>query len=119
MAFEVGKRVIAESESTDRRPRSGVVEEVLRGDPLASLSDPLGRRSREQLHASDRRPSSWARSQAAQASGTTPALTDLRVTIDAPARQSRGRNLPAMVVRTSHPAGRAASKLGPRSERPS
>ena len=33
MVFEVGKRVIAESESTDRRPRSGVIEEVLRGDP--------------------------------------------------------------------------------------
>ena len=33
MAFEVGKRVVAESESVDRRPRSGVVEEVLRGDP--------------------------------------------------------------------------------------
>src|SRR5271165_6072864 len=33
MAFEVGKRVVAESESTDRPPRSGVVEEVLRGDP--------------------------------------------------------------------------------------
>ena len=30
MAFEVGKRVVAESESTGRRPRSGVVEEVLR-----------------------------------------------------------------------------------------
>jgi uncharacterized protein DUF1918 len=33
MAFEVGKHVVAESESTDRRPRSGVIEEVLRGDP--------------------------------------------------------------------------------------
>ncbi|MEO8968915.1 MAG: DUF1918 domain-containing protein [Solirubrobacteraceae bacterium] len=33
MAFEVGKRVVAESESTDRRPRPGVVKEVLRGDP--------------------------------------------------------------------------------------
>ncbi len=33
MAFEVGERVLAESESTDRRPRPGVVEEVLRGDP--------------------------------------------------------------------------------------
>jgi hypothetical protein len=33
MAFEVGQRVVAESESTDRRPRSGVVEEVVRGDP--------------------------------------------------------------------------------------
>jgi len=33
MAFKVGKRVVAESESTGRRPRSGVVEEVVRGDP--------------------------------------------------------------------------------------
>lgn len=33
MAFEVGKRVAAESESTNRQPRSGVVEEVVRGDP--------------------------------------------------------------------------------------
>jgi hypothetical protein len=33
MAFQVGKHVVAESESTDRRARSGVVEEVLRGDP--------------------------------------------------------------------------------------
>jgi hypothetical protein len=33
VAFKVGKRVVAESESTSRRPRSGVVEEVLRGDP--------------------------------------------------------------------------------------
>jgi hypothetical protein len=33
MAFEVGKRVVAESESTDRQPRRGVVEEVVRGDP--------------------------------------------------------------------------------------
>jgi hypothetical protein len=33
MAFDVGKRVIAESESPSRRPRCGVVEEVSRGDP--------------------------------------------------------------------------------------
>jgi hypothetical protein len=33
MAFTVGRRVVAESESTNRRPRAGVVEEVLRGDP--------------------------------------------------------------------------------------
>ena len=33
MAFKVRKRVVAESESIDRRPRSGVIEEVLRGDP--------------------------------------------------------------------------------------
>jgi hypothetical protein len=32
MAFAVGKRVVAESESIARRPRSGVVEEVLGGD---------------------------------------------------------------------------------------
>jgi len=33
MAFEVGERVVAESESTDRRPRPGVIEEVLHGEP--------------------------------------------------------------------------------------
>jgi Domain of unknown function (DUF1918) len=33
MAFQVGKRVVAQSESTNRGPRSGVVEEVLKGDP--------------------------------------------------------------------------------------
>jgi Domain of unknown function (DUF1918) len=33
MVFEVGKRVVTESESTDRRPRPGVMQEVLRGDP--------------------------------------------------------------------------------------
>jgi hypothetical protein len=33
MAFQVGKHVVAESESTARRPRPGIVEEVLRGDP--------------------------------------------------------------------------------------
>jgi hypothetical protein len=33
MAFEAVERVVAESESTDRRARPGVVEEVLRGDP--------------------------------------------------------------------------------------
>lgn len=32
MAFAVGERVVAESESTARRPRSGVVEQVLKGD---------------------------------------------------------------------------------------
>ena len=33
MAFQVGDRVVAESESTDRPPRAGTVLEVLRGDP--------------------------------------------------------------------------------------
>jgi hypothetical protein len=33
MTFEVGDRVVAESESTERRARSGTVREVLRGDP--------------------------------------------------------------------------------------
>jgi Domain of unknown function (DUF1918) len=32
MAFEVGERVVAESESTDRRPRPGVIQGVLRSD---------------------------------------------------------------------------------------
>jgi hypothetical protein len=58
MAFEVGKRVVTESESTDRRRRPGVIEEVLRGDHVASLSHPLGRRPRDHLHARERRASS-------------------------------------------------------------
>ena len=33
MTFEVGDRVVAESESTERRARSGTVREVVRGDP--------------------------------------------------------------------------------------
>jgi uncharacterized protein DUF1918 len=33
MTFEVGDRVVAESESTERRARSGTVREVLRKDP--------------------------------------------------------------------------------------
>jgi len=33
MQFEVGDHVISESESTERRPRRGLVEEVLRGEP--------------------------------------------------------------------------------------
>jgi hypothetical protein len=33
MAFEVGKRVVAEAESINRGPRPGVVQQVMRGDP--------------------------------------------------------------------------------------
>ena len=33
MSFEVGDRVVAESESTERPARTGTVREVLRGDP--------------------------------------------------------------------------------------
>jgi hypothetical protein len=33
MLFEIGDPVIAESESTNRAPRKGVVEEVVRGEP--------------------------------------------------------------------------------------
>jgi hypothetical protein len=33
MAFSPGDHVLAESESTDRAARRGVVEEVVRGDP--------------------------------------------------------------------------------------
>jgi hypothetical protein len=35
MQFEVGTNVIAETESTNRAPRRGVVEEVLRAEPGA------------------------------------------------------------------------------------
>ncbi len=33
MTFQVEERVVAESESTQRGPRTGVVREVLRGEP--------------------------------------------------------------------------------------
>jgi hypothetical protein len=33
MTFQVGDRVVAESESTERAARAGTVREVLRGDP--------------------------------------------------------------------------------------
>ena len=33
MTFKVGDRVVAEAESTERRPRSGTVREVVREDP--------------------------------------------------------------------------------------
>ena len=33
MAFQVGDRVVAESESTERPARSGIVREVLREEP--------------------------------------------------------------------------------------
>ena len=33
MAFEVGDRVVAESESTERAARFGTIRNVLRGDP--------------------------------------------------------------------------------------
>jgi hypothetical protein len=33
MTFQVGDRVVAEAESTDRRPRAGVVQEVVRETP--------------------------------------------------------------------------------------
>ena len=33
MAFQVGDRVVAETESTERRPRGGTVREVVREQP--------------------------------------------------------------------------------------
>jgi hypothetical protein len=33
MAFEVGTAVMAQAKSTSRAPRTGKIEEVLRGDP--------------------------------------------------------------------------------------
>ncbi len=35
MTFQVGDRVVAESESTERPPRSGTVKEILREEPSA------------------------------------------------------------------------------------
>ncbi len=37
MDFRVGARVVAESESTQRAPRRGVIEEVLRTEPRPRL----------------------------------------------------------------------------------
>jgi hypothetical protein len=46
MAFEVGSRVVAESEPADRRPRAGIVEEVVRsGDPSPQQGTKCGVRS--------------------------------------------------------------------------
>jgi pimeloyl-ACP methyl ester carboxylesterase len=42
------------------------------GRSRSSLSDPLGRRAREHLHACERRPSSWARPQAADTTQEEP-----------------------------------------------
>lgn len=33
MTFQVGDRVVAEAESTERRPRAGTVREVVRDEP--------------------------------------------------------------------------------------
>ena len=33
MELKVGDRVVVESESTERRPRTGVIDEVVRGAP--------------------------------------------------------------------------------------
>jgi hypothetical protein len=33
MTFQVGDRVVAEAESTERRPRAGTVREVIREEP--------------------------------------------------------------------------------------
>lgn len=61
MAFAVGKRVVAESESIARRPHSGVVEEVLRGDPAPRYRIRWDDgHEREHLHARERRPASRA-----------------------------------------------------------
>ena len=46
MAFEVASRILSESESTDRRPRPGVIEEVLRGDPSPRHRNRFRRSSR-------------------------------------------------------------------------
>ena len=58
MAFLVGKRVVAESESTSPpTPQRRRCASVARR-PLAPVSHPLGRRPREHLHARERSPAS-------------------------------------------------------------
>jgi len=60
MAFAVGKRVLAESESTNRRPRSGVVKEVFRGDPSPRYRIGWDDGHESNLHAVKRRAASRA-----------------------------------------------------------
>ena len=86
MAFEVGKRVVAESESPSRRPRCGVVEEVLRGEPSPPVSHPLGRRPREHLHARERSPPSRTAPEKTTTIDAAETLTRAR-----PCRGPRGR----------------------------
>jgi hypothetical protein len=78
MVFDVGKRVVAGSPSQRIADPARVSLRRYSEAILASLSDPLGRRPRGHLHARERRPSSWAKPQAAEASGTTQAPIDLR-----------------------------------------
>jgi hypothetical protein len=77
MAFEVGKRVVAERVSGSQAPFWVSLRRCSEAT-LASRLDPLGRRPREHLDAREQRPSSWARPYAPEAKDTTQALTDLR-----------------------------------------
>jgi hypothetical protein len=76
MAIEVGKRVVAESESTGRRPRSGVVDEVLRGDPSPRYRIRWDDGHEKHLHARQRRPPSRTTPQEAAAGGITETLAE-------------------------------------------
>src|SRR5689334_3868941 len=87
MAFEVGKRVVAESESADRRPRPGVIEE---GD---------------HLHARKRRPSSRTTQQGVAKSATTETLNVRRLNC------SRGRSAGRLAAPPIS-AGRVRSRTG-------
>jgi Domain of unknown function (DUF1918) len=50
MQLKAGARVEVESESTERPPRMGVIEEVLREAPSPRYRIRWGRRTREHLH---------------------------------------------------------------------
>ena len=66
MRFEVGDRVTAESESTERMPRTGAVLEVLRTDPT-----PRYRVEWDDGHTTIYAPAAGALSPAREGAGTT------------------------------------------------
>jgi len=66
MAFQVGDRVVAESESTQRAPRTGTVLEVLRGDP-----SPRYRIEWDDGHTTSYTPAAGALHAARKSAGTT------------------------------------------------
>ena len=66
MQFEVGERVMAETESTDRPPRTGVVEEVL-GPP----AHPRYRIKWEDGHETILTPAAGSLGRAAERAGST------------------------------------------------
>jgi hypothetical protein len=109
MAFEVGKRVVAESESTDRRARCGVVEEVLRGDPSPRYRIRWDD-SHESTYTPERRPPCRTTPQAPTTNGTTETLTNLRR--DDPPRAARHQTPRAQPTPDPETARDEADEIG-------